>query len=124
MLKTLLPYLILIMAVGFGTASNTFANSANGFTKLIPSLLSMITIILCMFCLSQVMKSLPVGITYASFAGICIIATSVVGVIKFNQIPNVPTMIGLALIIVGVLTVNLLGHTSPANEEEVTEVIE
>ena len=75
MLKTLLPYLILILAVGFGTASNTFANSANGFTKIIPSLLSMITIILCMFCLSQVMKSLPVGITYASFAGICIVAT-------------------------------------------------
>ena len=124
MMKTLLPYLILILAVGFGTASNTFANSANGFTKIIPSLLSMITIILCMFCLSQVMKSLPVGITYASFAGICIIATSVVGVIKFNQIPNVPTMIGLVLIIVGVLTVNLLGHTSPASEEEVTEVIE
>ena len=124
MIKTLLPYLILIMAVGFGTASNTFANSANGFTKIIPSLLSMITIILCMFCLSQVMKSLPVGITYASFAGICIIATSVVGVIKFNQIPNVPTVIGLILIIVGVLTVNLLGQTSPANEEDTTEVIE
>ena len=84
MIKTLLPYLILILAVGFGTASNTFANSANGFTKLIPSLLSMITIVLCMFCLSQVMKSLPVGITYASFAGICIVGTSVVGVIKFN----------------------------------------
>jgi len=124
MLKTLLPYLILILAVGFGTASNTFANSANGFTKIIPSLLSMITIILCMFCLSQVMKSLPVGITYASFAGICIVATSVVGVVKFNQIPNVPTMVGLFLIIVGVLTVNLLGQTSPASEEEVTEVIE
>ena len=123
MLKTLLPYLILILAVGFGTASNTFANSANGFTKIIPSLLSMITIILCMFCLSQVMKSLPVGITYASFAGICIVATSVVGVVKFNQIPNVPTMVGLFLIIVGVLTVNLLGQTSPANEEDTTEVI-
>ena len=124
MLKTLLPYLILILAVGFGTASNTFANSANGFTKIIPSLLSMITIILCMFCLSQVMKSLPVGITYASFAGICIVATSVVGVVKLNQIPNVPTMVGLFLIIVGVLTVNLLGQTSPASEEKVTEVIE
>ena len=70
------------------------------------------------------MKSLPVGITYASFAGICIVATSVVGVVKFNQIPNVPTMVGLFLIIVGVLTVNLLGQTSPASEEKVTEVIE
>jgi len=124
MIKTLLPYLILILAVGFGTASNTFANSANGFTKLIPSLLSMITIVLCMFCLSQVMKSLPVGITYASFAGICIVGTSVVGVIKFNQIPNVPTMIGLCLIIVGVLTVNLLGQTATASDVETTEVVE
>ena len=124
MIKTLLPYLILILAVGFGTASNTFANSANGFTKIIPSLLSMITIILCIFCLSQVMKFLPVGITYASFAGICIVATSVVGVIKFNQIPNVPTMIGLCLIIVGVLTVNLLGETATASDVENTEVIE
>ena len=124
MIKTLLPYLILILAVGFGTASNTFANSANGFTKLIPSLLSMITIVLCMFCLSQVMKSLPVGITYASFAGICIVGTSVVGVIKFNQILNVPTMIGLCLIIVGVLTVNLLGQTATASDVETTEVVE
>jgi small multidrug resistance pump len=64
------------------------------------------------------------GWYYASFVGVCIIATSFVGVIKFNQIPNVPTMIGLVLIIVGVLTVNLLGQTSPASEEEVTEVIE
>ena len=124
MIKTLLPYLILILAVGFGTASNTFANSANGFTKLIPSLLSMITIVLCMFCLSQVMKSVPVGITYASFAGICIVGTSVVGVIKFNQIPNIPTMIGLCLIIVGVLTVNLLGQTATASDVETTEVAE
>ena len=124
MIKTLLPYLILILAVGFGTASNTFANSANGFTKLIPSLLSMITIVLCMFCLSQVMKSLPVGITYASYAGTCIVATSVVGIIKFNQIPNVPTMIGLCLIIVGVLTVNLLGQTATASDVETTEVVE
>lgn len=124
MVQTLLPYLILILAVGFGTASTTFANSANGFTKIIPSLLSMVTIILCMACLSQVMKSLPVGITYASFAGFCIIATSVVAVIKFNQIPNAPTMIGMLLIIVGVLTVNLLGQASPASEKEATEVLE
>ena len=62
-----------------------------------------------MYTLSLVMKTIPVGITYASFAGLCIIATSIVGVIKFNQIPNLYTMIGLGLIIAGVLIVNLLG---------------
>ena len=94
MIKTLLPYLILILAIGLGTASSSFANSANGFTKIVPSLLCVITIILCMFCLSQVMKFVPVGITYASYAGTCIVATSAIGVIKFNQIPNIPTIIG------------------------------
>ena len=56
------------------------------------------------------MKNIPMGITYASFAGLTIIATVVVGVIKYNQVPNLYSMIGLAFIIVGVLMVNLLGN--------------
>ena len=104
----LTSYLFLILAVALGTASNGFAKSAEGFTLLIPSIITAITIVLCMYALSHVMKVLPVGVTYASFAGLTIIATTVVGVFKFNQIPNLYTMIGLALIIVGVLMVNLL----------------
>ena len=69
-----------------------------------------VTIVGCMYTLSIVMKSIPVGITYASFAGLCIIATSVVGAIKFQQIPNLYTLIGLVLIVSGVLIVNLLGN--------------
>ena len=103
-------YFYLLIAVAFGTASNTFAKSAEGFTKITPSILSAITIVLCMYSLSNVMKSLPVGITYASFAGLCIIATSITGVIKFNQLPNFYTLIGLTLITSGVLLVNILGQ--------------
>jgi len=106
-------YIILIIAVALGTAANGFAKSAQGFTVLIPSIVTAITIVLCMFTLSLVMKVIPVGITYASFAGLCIIATVLVGVFKFNQTPNVYTIIGLGLIIVGVLMVNLIGKTSP-----------
>jgi small multidrug resistance pump len=51
------------------------------------------------------------GITYASFAGLAIIATVMVGVIKYNQVPNLYTIIGLCFIIVGVLMVNLLGDS-------------
>ena len=105
-------YIILIIAVALGTASNGFAKSAQGFTVLLPSIATAITIVGCMFALSLVMKVVPVGITYASFAGLCIIATSVVGVIKFNQIPDLYTLIGLSLIIAGVLIVNLIGKTN------------
>ena len=104
-------YIILIIAVALGTAANGFAKSAQGFTLLIPSVVTAITIVLCMYSLSLVMKVIPVGITYASFAGLCIIATVMVGIFKFNQMPNLYTIIGLLLIIAGVLIVNLLGKT-------------
>ena len=105
-------YIILIIAVALGTASNSFAKSAEGFTLLIPSIITSITIVLCMYSLSHVMKVIPVGVTYASFAGLTIIATATVGVFKFNQIPNLYSIIGLGLIIVGVLMVNLMGKTN------------
>ena len=105
-------YIILVVAVVLGTAANGFAKSAQGFTLLIPSIITAISIIGCMFALSVVMKSIPVGVTYASFAGLCIVATSLVGIIKFNQIPNTFVIIGLGLIVAGVLMVNLLGKTN------------
>mgnify|MGYP001278734282 CR=1 FL=1 len=104
-------YIILIIAVVLGTASNGFAKGAQGFTLLVPSVLTAITIVGCMYTLSLVMKSIPVGVTYASFAGLCIIATSLVGLVKFNQVPNLYVIIGLGLIVAGVLMVNLLGKT-------------
>ena len=102
-------YLILGVAVFLGVTSNSFAKSAEGFTLLFPSIITAITIVLCMYALSLVMKNIPMGITYASFAGLTIIATVIVGVVKYNQIPNVYSLIGLLLIVVGVLMVNLLG---------------
>ncbi len=105
-------YIVLIIAVILGTAANGFAKGAQGFTLLIPSLLTATTIVGCMYTLSIVMKSLPVGVTYASFAGLCIIATTLIGIYKFNQMPDLFTTVGLVLIISGVLIVNLLGKTN------------
>ena len=103
-------YIILILAVILGVTSNSFAKSAEGFTLLFPSIITGITIVACMYALSMVMKNIPMGITYASFAGLTIIATVIVGVIRFNQMPNLYSLMGLALIIAGVLMVNLLGN--------------
>ena len=103
-------YLFLILAVFLGVTSNSFAKSAEGFTFLFPSIITAITIVLCMYALSMVMKNIPMGITYASFAGLTIISTVIVGVIRFDQMPNLYSMIGLGLIIIGVLMVNLLGN--------------
>ena len=103
-------YLFLILAVFLGVTSNSFAKSAEGFTLLFPSIITGITHVLCMYALSMVMKNIPMGITYASFAGLTIISTVIVGMIRFNQMPNLYSIIGLGLIVIGVLMVNLLGN--------------
>ena len=103
-------YLFLALAVFLGVTSNSFAKNAEGFTLFFPSIITAITIVLCMYALSMVMKNIPMGITYASFAGLTIISTVIVGIIRFNQVPNLYSMIGLGLIIIGVLMVNLLGN--------------
>ena len=104
-------YLFLALAVFLGVTSNSFAKSAEGFTLLFPSIITGITIVACMYALSMVMKNIPMGITYASFAGLTIIVTVIVGVIRFNQVPNLYSLIGLVFIIIGVLMVNLLGKS-------------
>ena len=103
-------YLFLALAVFLGVTSNSFAKSAEGFTLFVPSIITAITIVLCMYALSIVMKNIPMGITYASFAGLTILATVAVGVIRFKQIPNLYSVIGLIFIIAGVLMVNLLSN--------------
>ena len=103
-------YLFLALAVLLGVTSNSFAKSAEGFTLLFPSIITAITIVACMYALSMVMKNIPMGITYASFAGLTIISTVVVGIIRFNQIPNLYSIIGLVFIIIGVVMVNYLGR--------------
>ena len=111
-MSNITAYIILIAAVILGTASNGFAKGAQGFTILVPSIITAVTIVACMYTLSLVMKTIPVGITYASFAGLCIIATTIVGIYKFNQMPDLYTIIGLTLIIAGVVIVNLLGKAN------------
>ena len=108
-MSILITYTFLIAAVAFGTASNIFAKEAAGFSKIIPSVFSALTIVLCMYCLSQVMKTISAGYTYATFAGLCIIATIILGILRFNQWPNLYAFIGLIFIIIGVTMVNLLG---------------
>ena len=103
-------YIVLIIAVILGTSANGFAKNAQGFTLFIPSILTAMTIVGCMYALSVVMKNIPMGITYASFAGLTIISTVVVGIIRFNQIPNLYSIIGLVFIIIGVVMVNYLGR--------------
>jgi len=58
--------------------------------------------------MSHVVNFVPVGITYATWSGLGIAAITIIGIIKYNQVPNIPTIIGLILIIAGVIIISTM----------------
>ena len=105
-------YLYLLLAIIFGISSNGFLKTTNGFTNLVPTIMCIITIVVCIFFLAKAMMIIPVGFTYATYGGLTITAVTLFGIFKYNQIPNVFGTIGITLIIIGVILVNFLGKTN------------
>ena len=101
-------YIFLVLAIGFEVLATSFLKDTNGFTNLYPSLIVIIALCICLFLMSHTMQFIPVGIVYATWAGLGIVAIAVIAVIKYNQIPNIPTIIGLSLIVIGVIIVHIM----------------
>ena len=108
-LNLLSAYFFLITAIIFGIASNSFLKTTEGFSKLSPTIFSIVTIIICIFCLSKAMIVIPIGFTYATYGALTITAVTLFGVLKYNETPNTYGIIGIILIIIGVILLNTLG---------------
>ena len=111
-MNLILGYIFLFLAILLGIAANGFLKTTNGFTNIYPTIFCVISIILCLFCLSKAMNIIPVGFTYATYGGITITAVTIFGILKYNQLPNIYGTIGIILIIIGVILVNYLGKVS------------
>ena len=111
-MTNILGYIYLLLAVILGITSNGFLKTTNGFTNLVPTIMCIITIVICIFFLAKAMMIIPVGFTYATYGGLTITAVTFFGIFKYNQIPNIFGVMGIILIIVGVIFVNYLGKTN------------
>ena len=100
-------YIFLMIAIILEITATGSLKATEGFTRWVPSFISVIAISGCMFLMSHVMKILPVGITYATWSGVGIVALTLIGIFKYKQVPNLTTILGLALIVVGVIIVNV-----------------
>ena len=85
---------------------------SEGFTRLWLSLAVIILFCIAFYLLSQVIKVIPLGIAYAIWAGVGIVLTAIVGYVIFKQALDVPAFIGIALIISGVVVINLFSQTA------------
>ena len=104
-------YIFLAFAIVLEITGTSFVKDTEGFTKWIPTIICLATICFSYYLMSHVVTFIPVGITYATWSGLGIAAITIIGVFKYNQIPNIPTIIGLTLIIIGVTIVNTMNDT-------------
>jgi small multidrug resistance pump len=108
MLKT---YLFLILAIIAEIVAANALKSSNQFTKLWPSVLSLSCYGVSLFLLTLVLKKIPLGVTYAIWSGVGILFVALIGVLYHKEVLDWPAVLGMALIIGGVIIINLFSKT-------------
>ena len=102
-------YIYLIFAIITGIVANGFLKTTEGFSKINPTIFCVVSIVVCIFCISKAMTIIPVGSTYATYGSLTSTAVTLFGIFKYNQIPNIYGTIGIILIITGVVLLNIFG---------------
>lgn len=106
-----MPYLTLLIAILAETAATSALKASAGFTRPWPSAIVVIGYGISFYCLSLTLRTMPVGIAYAIWSGIGIVLISLLAWLLFDQVPDLAAIIGMALILCGVLVVNLFSRS-------------
>ena len=104
-------YLFLLAAIVSEVIGTTALNASHQFTKLIPSAIVVIGYGLSFYFLSHTLKVMPVGIVYAIWSGLGIVLITLIGLVAFGQKIDLPAALGMALILAGVLVINVFSKT-------------
>lgn len=101
----------LIVAVSFEVVATSALKETQGFTRLVPSLIAIAGYAAAFYFLSLPLRTMPVGIVYALWCGAGIVLITAIGWIWFRQALDLPALAGMALIMAGVITINLFSKT-------------
>jgi len=104
-------YLFLALALVFEVAWAILLKYTENFTRLWPSLATLVTYLAALYFLTLTVRTMPVGIAYAVWAGTGMVLIALLGVVVLKQHLDLPAIIGLALIVAGVLIINLGSKT-------------
>ena len=104
-------YLYLTLAIIAEVIGTSALKSSEQFTRLWPSVVVVIGYALAFYFLSLVLKSVPVGVAYAVWSGLGIVLIALVGALMFKQVPDLPAILGMGLIVAGVAVIQLFSKT-------------
>lgn len=104
-------YVLLALAIVFEVTGSTFLAKSEGFSRPIPSAITLLCFCVAFYLLSQVLKTVPLGIAYAIWSGVGIVLTAVIGFLALKQPLDAPAVVGIALIVAGVLVMNIFSKS-------------
>jgi small multidrug resistance pump len=105
-------WILLGFAIVTEVIGTSALKSAEGFTRLLPSVIVIISYSISFYLLSLCLRSIPVGVVYAVWSGIGIVLLALIGAFVFGQTLDTPAIIGICLILAGVVVINLFSHTT------------
>ena len=107
-----MAYLYLTLAIIVEVIATTALKSSQEFTKLIPSIIVVVGYGLAFYLLTLTLRTIPIGITYAIWSGVGIVLVTLAGMVVYKQTPDLPAIIGMAAIILGVAIIRLFSKTA------------
>ncbi len=108
------PAVYLAVAILSEIIATNALKLSEGFTKLLPSIIVIIFYGIAFYMLSLALKTIPLGVAYAIWSAVGTVGTVLIGVIVWKQSLNLPAIIGIALIVIGVILLNLFGESTHA----------
>lgn len=106
-------WLVLGAAIVVETIATSAMKASDGFTKVVPSMVVVLGYGIAFYFLSITLRTIPVGIAYAIWSGVGIVLITLVGWLLYGQKLDAPALIGMALIVIGVVVMNVFskaGH--------------
>jgi small multidrug resistance pump len=106
-----MTYLYLAIAIIAEVAATSALKASEEFTNLIPSIIVVVGYGVAFYFMTLVLRVIPIGVTYAIWSGLGIVLVSVVGIFLYKQTPDIPAIIGMGLIVLGVVVINVFSKT-------------
>ena len=102
-----LAYLWLVASIALEVFATSMLQASQQFTRPLPSVATIAGYVGAFYLLSLALRAVPLGIAYAIWAGLGIVLVTLAGVLVFRQTLDAPAVVGIALILAGVLVINL-----------------
>jgi len=107
-----MSYLYLTVAIIAEVMATSALKASSEFTRLLPSIVVVVGYGAAFYFMTLAIRTIPVGVTYAIWSGVGIVLVAIAGAFLYNQIPDVPAIIGMALIISGVVVIHMFSKTA------------